>query len=120
MPNWDDASQLQAMGLRKSMLVVEDTLLDGAAPLAVPVRRVAGLAVLLNPCVRTGSDDLAQLSELAPRIGAHLMKQMTALMHGEVVGYIARIDGEEREYQFRVGPDGEPLDSEKERHSREP
>ena len=40
--------------------------------------------------------------------------------HGEVVGYIARIDGEEREYQFRVGPDGEPLDSEKERHSREP
>ena len=87
MPNWDDASQLQAMGLRKSMLVVEDTLLDGAAALAVPVRRVAGLAVLLNPCVRTGSDDLAQLSELALRIGAHLMKQMTALMDGEVVGY---------------------------------
>jgi len=87
MPNWADASHLQRMWLRKTMLLVEDTLLDGSTALAVPVRKVAGLAVLLNPCVRTGSDDLSQLSELAPRIGAHLMQQMTALMDGEVLGY---------------------------------
>jgi hypothetical protein len=87
MPDWTTASHLQGMWLRKTMFVVEDTLLDGSSPLAVPVRKVAGLAVLLNPCIRTGSEDLALLSQLAPRIGAHLMEEMTARMDGEVVGY---------------------------------
>jgi hypothetical protein len=87
MPNWTDATHLQEMFVRKTMMLVENTLLDASSPLAVPVRRVAGLAVLHNPCLRAGSEDLSLLSELAPPIGAHLMKQMLALLDAEVVGY---------------------------------
>jgi Amino acid synthesis len=87
MPNWTDAGHLQGLYVRKTAFIVEDTLLDGASALSVPVRKVAGLAVLTNPCVRTGSEDLLLLSDLAPRIGEHLMQEMTALMDGEVVGY---------------------------------
>ena len=40
--------------------------------------------------------------------------------HGEVAGYVARIDGEgPRDYQFAVGPDGGRLDGEAVTHFRE-
>jgi len=40
--------------------------------------------------------------------------------HGEVAGYVARIDGEgPRDYQFAVGPDGGRLDGEAVSHFRE-
>ena len=87
MPNWADANHLQGMLVRKTAILVEDTLLDGSAGLGVPVRKVAGMAVLSNPCSGTGPEDLLLLSDLAARIGEHLMKDMMARMDGEVVGY---------------------------------
>ena len=87
MPNWADARHLQGILVRKTAILVEDTLLDGSAGLGVPVRKVAGMAVLSNPCSGTGPEDLLLLSDLATRIGEHLMKEMMARMDGEVVGY---------------------------------
>jgi hypothetical protein len=53
--------------------------------------------------------------------GEHDVEEVNLLtQHGEVVGYIARIDGADRDYQFRVGADGEPpRKSETESHSGE-
>ena len=80
--------------------------------------RKKGIVVAANGEVLTVQDeitwnDLPEAVQQSFRREArdHDVEEVDLLtQHGEVVGYIARIDGEDRDYQFRVGPDGEPLE----------
>ena len=75
------------MDLRKTLFIEETVLVDAGTPLARPVRRVAGLAVIANPYAGRFVPDLSPLFDASLELGAVLMKRAIELLGGAAVSY---------------------------------
>jgi len=75
------------LGLRKTLFVEEAVLVEAATPLARPVRRVAGLAVLANPYAGRFVPDLSPLFDTGMEVGALLMKRAMELLGAPAVSF---------------------------------
>jgi len=83
----DDAARLGQLAVRKIMVVAEDIFMDGRTQLAAPVRRIAGIAVLRNPCAAPAPENLSLLSDAALVLGESLMARMMAQAQAPIVSY---------------------------------
>jgi len=75
------------MDVRRTLYVEDTVLTDAGVPLARPVRRVAGLAVLANPYAGRFVTDLSPMFDTALEVGALLMKRAMELLGGPAVSY---------------------------------
>jgi len=75
------------MELRRTLYIEDTVLVDAGRPLARPVRRVAGLAVLANPSAGRFEPDLTPMFDTGLEVGALLMKRMVELLGGPAVSY---------------------------------
>jgi len=75
------------MDVRKTLFVEEVVLAEAGTPLARPVRRVAGLAVMANPYAGRFVPDLSPLFDAGMEQGALLMKRVMDLLGGPAVSY---------------------------------
>jgi hypothetical protein len=73
--------------VRKTAFLVEDSFSDRGNPAAEPLRRVAAIAVLKNPCIGMPADDLSPLTTAATALGERLMPTLSAMLGAPVVGY---------------------------------
>jgi hypothetical protein len=73
--------------IRRIVLTADEVLGDPGGRLPRPVRRVAGLAVIANPCAGRLVDDLSVLFDVGLELGALLMKRVTDLLGGVPVSY---------------------------------
>jgi hypothetical protein len=88
------------MDIRKTVTIIEDTLMDAGKPLSQPSRRVAVIAVVRNPLVTRDDENLSELNHDGEDLGRFLAQR--ALEHVDrrrvtLVGKAAI-----------VGSDGEP------------
>jgi hypothetical protein len=83
------------MDIRKTVTVVEDTLIDGGKPVAQPMRRVAVIAVVRNPLVDRNDENLNELIHdgedlgrvLARRAVEHIDRASIAMLgKGAIIG----------------------------------
>lgn len=83
------------MDIRKTVTVIEDTLIEGGQTLAQPLRRVAVIAVVRNPLVSRDDENLSELNHdgedlgrfLAQRALEHVdRRRVTLLGKGAIVG----------------------------------
>lgn len=75
------------MDVRKTLCIEEVVLMEAGTPLARPVRRVAGLAVIANPYAGRFVPDLSPLFDTGMEQGALLMKRAMELLGGPAVSY---------------------------------
>jgi len=75
------------MDVRRTLYVEDVTLVDAGVPLARPVRRVAGLAVLANPYAGRFVADLSPLFDTGLEVGTLLMTRVLELLGGPAVSY---------------------------------
>src|SRR3989338_4205994 len=75
------------MDVRRTLYVEEVALVDAGVPLARPVRRVAGLAVLANPYAGRFVPDLSPLFDTGMEVGALLMKRAMELLGAPAVSF---------------------------------
>ena len=75
------------MDARRILYVEDNVLMEAGKPLARPVRRVAGLAVIANPYAGRFADELSPLFDTGMELGAILMKRVTELLGGAAVSY---------------------------------
>jgi hypothetical protein len=75
------------MEARRLVYLEDDVLVEAGKPLARPVRRVAGAAVITNPYAGRFVADLAPLFDVGMELGALLMKRVTELLGGAAVSY---------------------------------
>jgi len=73
--------------IRKIVYLQEENLWEGGQSLNKEIHKIAGIAVLKNPCLGQNQDSLYLLSDAAPVIGQKLMQHMTSLLEGDVVAY---------------------------------
>jgi hypothetical protein len=97
------------MDIRKTVTLIEDTLIDGGQQLEHPVRRVATIAVVRNPLVARDDSDLNELSRDGEDLGRYLAQRaleyidrarITAIGKGVIVG----LDGEPEHGQAILYP----------------
>ena len=83
------------MDIRKTVTVIEDTLMEGGKPLSQPLRRVAVIAVVRNPLATRDDENLSELNHdgedlgrfLAQRALEHVdRRRVTLLGKGAIVG----------------------------------
>lgn len=75
------------MNVRKIILLREETLAEAGEPLARPVHRAVGLAVVENPFAGRFVEDLSPLFEVGREVGELLMTRVVALLGGAAVSY---------------------------------
>jgi hypothetical protein len=76
------------MELRKHLMVIEEIGEEAGYRLMRPVRRVAGIVVVANPCAgRASVDDLSSLFDLGAEAGDFLMKRLADLLGAPAVSY---------------------------------
>src|SRR5215471_18334264 len=97
------------MDIRKTVTLIEDTLIDGGAPLSQPLRRVALIAVVRNPLVGRNDQNLGELVGDGEVLGRFLAQR--ALDHvdrGRIAmlgkGAIVGLDGEPEHGQSILYP----------------
>jgi Amino acid synthesis len=88
------------MDIRKTVILIEDTLVDGGARLDQPLRRVALIAVVRNPLVARDDENLGELIRDGEDLGRFLAQR--ALEYVDRSRLIAVGKG------AIVGSDGEP------------
>ena len=75
-------------GVRKILFVQERVLAEMGQPVAVPVMRVAGIAVLKNPFAGAGHvADLSPLFEVGKSLGEQMMPEVVKLLGGVPLAY---------------------------------
>ena len=88
------------MKIRKLVTVVEEILSDGGRPARRPLKKVAALAVLENPCAGRYVDDLAELVDAGEELGALLSKRATEALGAPAESFgKAAIVGEQGELE---------------------
>lgn len=97
------------MDIRKTVTVIEDILMDNAAPLPQPIRRVAQVAVVRNPLVERDDENLDELSRDGEDLGRFLAKRALEVVEREQIaglgrGAIVGIDGEPEHGQAILYP----------------
>ena len=75
------------MDLRKHLIVVEEIASEAGHKLARPVRRVAGIAVIVNPNAGRNVEDLSPLFDVGAELGEMLMKRLVDLLGNQAVSY---------------------------------
>ena len=86
--------------LRKLVTVSEEILADGGREAKRPVRKVAAIAVLENPCAGRFVDDLGVLIDAGEELGALLSKRATEALGAPAESFgKAAIVGEGGEYE---------------------
>src|SRR6266852_8922471 len=88
------------MDIRKTVTVIEDTLIEGGQQLPQPLRRIAVIAVVRNPLVTRNDENLGELVHDGEDLGRFLAKR--ALDHVDR-GRISMLGK-----AAIVGVDGEP------------
>lgn len=97
------------MDIRKTVTLIEDTLIDGGQQLEHPVRRVAAIAVVRNPLVTRDDEDLNELIRDGEDLGRYLAQRaldyidrarISAIGKGVIVG----LDGEPEHGQSILYP----------------
>jgi hypothetical protein len=88
------------MDIRKTVTVIEDTLIEGGQTLAQPLRRVAVIAVVRNPLVSRNDENLMELVQDGEVLGAYLAKRALAHVERARITLIGKA--------AIVGTDGEP------------
>jgi|694.fasta_scaffold110514_2 hypothetical protein len=73
--------------IRKIIYLKEESLWEGGESLNKEIHKIAGIAVLKNPCLGQNQDNLHLLSDAAPMIGQKLMMHMTSLLGADIVAY---------------------------------
>lgn len=73
--------------IRKTLLVVERIAIEFGQPLAKPITRVAGLAVVKNPFAGRYEPDLTPMFEIGKLVGEKLVGEMVGLLSGPAVSY---------------------------------
>ena len=63
------------MDIRKTITLIEDTLIEGSAPLSQPLRRVAVIAVVRNPLVSRNDENLGELVNDGEVLGRFLAQR---------------------------------------------
>src|SRR5712691_9996700 len=88
------------VNIRKLVTVVEEILTDGGRPAKRPVRKVATVAVIENPCAGKFVEDLTPLVDAGAELGALLAKKATEALGAPAESYgKAAIVGEQGEYE---------------------
>jgi len=103
--------------IRKTLLHVENTLIEGGKPAAVPLKLIAAIAVIRNPWAGRGFvEDLSgEIRDCAPGLGSLLTDMvLEAAGGGEIVeGYgksgIVGMNGEVEHFCNTRGPANAPL-----------
>jgi hypothetical protein len=73
--------------IRKLVVIRETVFAEAGEKATRPVNRVAGVAVIENPCAGRYVEDLSPLIDTGPEIGELLMREMIALLAGKPVSY---------------------------------
>ncbi|MBM3491477.1 MAG: amino acid synthesis family protein [Alphaproteobacteria bacterium] len=73
--------------VRKLLHVAETTFSEAGQGPARPVRRVAGIAVIDNPCAGRFVQDLAELFDFGRTLGDRLMPELARLLGAPAVSY---------------------------------
>src|SRR5260370_21825773 len=63
------------MDIRKTITLIEDTLIERSAPLSQPIRRVAVIAVVRNPLVSRNDENLSELIQDGEVLGRFLAQR---------------------------------------------
>jgi len=111
LPNWEEAIEVFGlpMDIRKTVTIIEDTLIEGQNQLPQPERRVATIAVVRNPLVSGTGESLNELVQdggdlgrfLAERALEHIdQSRVTSVGKGAIVG----ADGEPEQAQAILFP----------------
>jgi hypothetical protein len=86
------------MRIRKLATVIEEILEDGGRPVERPVRKVAALAVIENPCAGRFVEDLGELVKAGEELGDLLGRRAVAALGAPVHSYgkaaVVGVDGE--------------------------
>ncbi len=68
------------MEIRKLVTIVEDIFADGEKKMEQPVRKVAAIAVIKNPCAGEYREDLAELTDNGDELGKILGERAVAAL----------------------------------------
>jgi hypothetical protein len=88
------------MDIRKTVTIIDDTLMDGGQASQQPLRRVAVIAVVRNPLVENNDEDLARLVAEGEDIGRFLARRALEQIDRRRVTMIGKA--------AIIGMDGEP------------
>jgi hypothetical protein len=88
------------MDIRKTVTLIEDTLMDGGQPLAQPLRRVAVIAVVRNPLVSRNDENLSELVRDGEDLGRFLSERAVEHIDRRRITLLGKA--------AIVGGDGEP------------
>src|SRR5712692_800493 len=88
------------MDIRKTVTLIDDTLIEGGKPLAKPLRRVATIAVVRNPLVARDDENLNELIRDGEDLGRFLAQRAVEHIDRRVITLIGKA--------AIVGTDGEP------------
>ena len=84
--------------IRRSLLLRDTVASDMGKPVARPIVRAVGMAVIGNPCAARYVEDLTELFEAGRAIGEQLMPELVRLLAGSAVSYgkgaIVGVNGE--------------------------
>lgn len=75
------------MPFRKIVTVIEEVFADGEKKVARPIRKVACLGVLENPCAGSWEEDLTPLVEASEALGKILSEKAVKALGGPVESY---------------------------------
>ncbi len=75
------------MEIRKIVVIRESVLAEAGKPVAPPVNRVAGIAVISNPFAGRFVEDLSPLFDLGAELGTRLMTEVMAALNGAAAAY---------------------------------
>src|SRR5574341_578310 len=88
------------MRIRKLLTVVEEIYEDGGRRTAKPIKKVAAVAVIENPCAGRYVEDLQELIKIGEELGDLLGRRAVAELGGPAHSYgKAAIVGEHGEYE---------------------
>lgn len=88
------------MDIRKTLTLIEDTLMEGGKPLAQPLRRVAVIAVVRNPLIANDDENLSELIRDGEDLGRVLAQRAVEHIDRRVIAMLGKA--------AIVGTDGEP------------
>lgn len=88
------------MDIRKTVTLIEDILIEDGKPLAKPLRRVAQIAVVLNPLVGRDDENLDELVHDGEDLGRFLAQRALESIERSRIATIGK--------GAIVGTDGEP------------
>jgi hypothetical protein len=75
------------MNVRKTVIHQETVYAEAGRAAPVPIVRVAGIAILENPCAGRQVDDLSELFDIGAALGDRLMPEIVARLERPAVSY---------------------------------